>query len=232
MPYPQWLHVLAWVSLSVAFLCALIIAGDIMAGHRQKMAIMNLVWPITALYFGPLALWAYFRFGRNPQGAENNTAQTSLSVFHCGAGCTLGDIAGEFLVFALAIEVAGQTLYADFLIDLAFAYVFGIVFQYFSIVPMRGLSFQEGVKAALRADTLSIIAFQIGMFGWMAIAYFLLFPNPHLHPNEGVHWFMMQIAMMLGFVTSYPANVFLLKKGWKEKMGGGERHASQEREAA
>jgi hypothetical protein len=27
----------------------------------QKMMIMNFVWPITSIYFGPGALWGYFR---------------------------------------------------------------------------------------------------------------------------------------------------------------------------
>lgn len=61
---PIWLLVLAWVSLSVAFACALAIVSDMLAGHRQHMCIMHLVWPLTALYAGPLALWAYFRIGR------------------------------------------------------------------------------------------------------------------------------------------------------------------------
>ena len=29
---------------------------------------------------------------------------------------------------------------------------------------------------------------------------------------------MMQIGMIVGFFTSYPVNIFLLKTGWKEKM--------------
>jgi hypothetical protein len=29
---------------------------------------------------------------------------------------------------------------------------------------------------------------------------------------------MMQIAMIIGFFASYPANAFLLKAGWKERM--------------
>ncbi len=29
---------------------------------------------------------------------------------------------------------------------------------------------------------------------------------------------MMQIGMVLGFFTSYPVNIFLIKAGWKEKM--------------
>ena len=53
--------VLGRIALAVAFASAGAIAWDIACGHRQQMAIMNLVWPITALYWGPVALWAYFR---------------------------------------------------------------------------------------------------------------------------------------------------------------------------
>jgi hypothetical protein len=31
-------------------------------------------------------------------------------------------------------------------------------------------------------------------------------------------WFMMQIAMIFGFMTSYPVNWWLLKSGLKERM--------------
>jgi hypothetical protein len=42
-----------------------VVAFDVFArGHRQKMWIMEAVWPVTALYFGPLAWWAYRRWGR------------------------------------------------------------------------------------------------------------------------------------------------------------------------
>lgn len=61
-PYPQWLHCLAWAWLALCFACSLIIIFDEL--HRpQKMMIMNLVWPITALYFGPVALWGYLHSG-------------------------------------------------------------------------------------------------------------------------------------------------------------------------
>jgi hypothetical protein len=61
---PAWLSILAISSLVLAGLCALIIAIDILGGHRQHMGIMSIVWPITALYSGPLGLWAYFANGR------------------------------------------------------------------------------------------------------------------------------------------------------------------------
>ncbi len=102
--------------------------------------------------------------------------------------------------------------------DFLFAYLIGVAFQYFTIVPMRGLSFGKGVIAAVRADTISILLFEVGMFGWMAIGYYWLFPAPHLKPNMAACWFMMQVAMIAGFLTALPANVWLIRKGWKEKM--------------
>ncbi len=68
---PLWLTVISWVSLGVAILCAAPILHDLFGrGYRQHMWIMEAVWPITALYFGPLALWAYFRWGRTPAAAD------------------------------------------------------------------------------------------------------------------------------------------------------------------
>jgi len=63
------------------------------------------------------------------------------------------------------------------------------------------------------------LAFEIRLFGWMALTYFVLFPNPHLMPNQPLYWFMMQIGMVFGFFTSYPMNRLLIKWGTKEAMG-------------
>jgi hypothetical protein len=86
---------------------------------------------------------------------------------------------------------------------------------------MRNLSLGQGLKAALKADALSITAWQVGMYGFMGFAYFYLFRNllgVDLHVNSVEFWFMMQIAMIFGFLTSYPANWWLLRSGVKEKM--------------
>jgi hypothetical protein len=46
-----------------------------------------------------------------------------------------------------------------------------------------------------------------------------LFPFHHaLTPFQPAYWFLMQIGMTIGFVTSYPANWFLVAKGIKEAM--------------
>ena len=223
------LATLAWTSLIAAFASALIISVDEVR-HPQKMWIMNLVWPITALYFSIFALWAYFRIGKPPHHkAMSNMAhrsmqhdaawqQTAVATSHCGAGCTVGDIVAEFSVMGLGVSLLGSPLYASFAADLFLAWLLGIAFQYFTIKPMRHLSFSQGLVAAVKADTLSILAFEVGLFGWMALTYFILFPNPHLEPNQAAYWLMMQIGMIMGFFTSYPMNRLLIRWGTKEAM--------------
>jgi len=237
-PYPEWLYVLAWAYIGICSAVALWMIVDISRGHRQQMWIMEIVWPITAMYLGPIAAWMYLRtrsvsLKQSPKPDEQAKEQMKkvdptreqivVSVFHCGAGCTLGDVVGETGLFAigasLATFVGGSEFTTKLVVDFVLAYIFGIFFQYFTIVPMRGLSTGKGILAAMRSDTISIVAFQVGMFVWMALTRFVLFPEPgRIHPNMAVYWFMMQIAMIIGFGTSYPANVWLLRKGWKEKM--------------
>ncbi len=61
----------------------------------------------------------------------------------------------------------------------------------------------------------------MGMYGFMALAQFYFFRTligTKLDVNTVEFWFMMQIAMICGFLTSYPVNWWLLKAGLKEKM--------------
>ena len=226
------LELTARISLVIAFLCAIVITVDIVR-HPQKMGIMNIVWPLTALYGSVFTLWGYLSLGR--QRAKDSReekptktitgpaerlrpSQILLATSHCGAGCTLGDIVGEFSVFALALKWWGSDLWASFVIDYILAWTLGIVFQYFTIAPMRGLSLFPGIWAAIKADTLSITAWQLGMYGWMLMTHFLIFPQPHLRPNDARYWFIMQLAMIVGFLTASPMNYLLLKVGLKEGM--------------
>jgi len=230
------LETISWISLGIAFLCAIIIAVDVIR-HPQTMGVMDVVWPVTALYGSVFALWGYFHIGRrkaqdaqqqiskedqqeNVKNANEHPkpSQIAVAASHCGAGCTLGDIVADFTVFGLALQFWGSDLLTSFAVDYILAWSIGIIFQYFTIAPMRGLSLFPGIWAAIKADTLSITAWQMGMYGWMALTYFVIFPHPHLHPNQPQYWFMMQFAMIAGFFTAYPMNYILVKTGLKEAM--------------
>ncbi len=226
---PQWLSILAYISLVVAGLCSAVIVLDIFArGYRQPMKVMEVVWPVTALYLGPFAVLGYLRWGRplsdrwrHEHGSTDDRpfwATVAVGVTHCGGGCTIGDIIGGWLVFLAALQIAGLALFAEFAVDFMLAFALGIAFQYFAIVPMRKLSFREGITASLKADTASLSAFEVGLFGWMAVVQLVFFTAPHLEADHVAYWFMMQIGMALGFLTSYPVNWWLIRRGIKEAM--------------
>ncbi|WP_219013986.1 MULTISPECIES: DUF4396 domain-containing protein [unclassified Streptomyces] len=146
-------------------------------------------------------------------------AITAVGVSHCGAGCTLGDIIAEFAVFALGVTIGGIALPAECIGDYVLALLLGIGFQYFAIAPMRGLGLRKGLMTAAKADVLSLTAFEVGLFGWMALMFFVFFPAPHhLHPNDPVYWFLMQIGMITGFFPAWPVNTWLIRSGIKEVM--------------
>ena len=242
---PTWLRILAIISLAAGFAIAGAIAWDV-ARRPQHMWIMNVVWPVTALFGTFLALWGYLRYGRLASHARAMPAmkkgedpphirETPFAVMvgkaaaHCGSGCTLGDIAAEWLAFAfpaVAVWFGWQTLFSEkmfavWILDYIFAFGLGILFQYFTIKPMRNLSVGRGIVEAVKADALSLTAWQVGMYGFMAVAQFVIFRRligVRLEVNSFEFWFMMQIAMLAGFLTSYPVNWWLLKRGIKERM--------------
>lgn len=262
---PTWLHILALISLAAGAISLVVIFVDLLGGHRQHMAIMEVVWLVTALYAGPLALWAYFTLGRTTthqrmrqamEAGEGDSEEhpeahpvgnsgghpgahpgahrpmwqaVMLAASHCGAGCTLGDIVAEWLLVAAPVvavwfgygSLFPEKIFAAWIVDFLFAFGFGIAFQYFTIVPMRGLSFAQGIAAAVKADTLSLTSWQVGMYGFMALAHFYLFNHllgVPLKVTSVEFWFMMQLAMLAGFVTACPVNAWLIRSGIKEKM--------------
>ncbi|MFC0523725.1 DUF4396 domain-containing protein [Pontibacillus salicampi] len=217
------LEFIAWISLAVGALSSVIILVDIIQ-HPQMMTIMNIVWPINGWFLGPVALWTYFKWGKlkakdnQAEDRRGQGAKVFLSTSHCSAGCTLGDAVGVPIVFFLGLTLFNSTLLAHYVVEFTAAYVFGVLFQLFAILPMnRERGWKGALKDSIKADTLSLVAFEVGMFGWMAIVHFILFQNPPM-PSEATYWLMMQIAMILGFLTSYPANWWLVQKGIKEAM--------------
>jgi len=225
MSVPAWLHTLAILSLSLAVLCTLWVLIDLYR-RPQPMAVMNAVWPLTMLWAGLPGLWLYRRIGRASSGAAAHHSHgqrpfhqsVMLGASHCGSGCTLGDLLAETLVIAVPVSLFGQRVSGTWAVDFVLAFLLGIVFQYFSIKPMRKLSRWQGLKAAVKADTLSLLAWQIGMYGWMALCVFGLFSEAALPKSEPVFWFMMQLAMYVGFVISCPVNAWLIQRGVKEAM--------------
>lgn len=221
----------------------MIIFLDINSARPQKMKIMTSVWMLTGIWASLAGLYAYFkigRAGRETPAMENTmpmkdmkgmdmTMDTGgkkplwqsvlLSTLHCGAGCTLADIVGEWFTFFIPLSAGGSTLAGQWIFDYILALIFGAAFQYAAIRPMEtGLSAAQTAVKALKIDFLSLTAWQAGMYGCMAIVIFVFSGGMMMPKTDWQFWFMMQIAMFCGCLTAYPVNWLLVKSGIKKAM--------------
>lgn len=240
------LTAISWIFIILGLLTALGIALDIRR-RPQQMSIMNVTWPITGLYFPVIGWWMYSVMGRpdgrpkyrhGEQGGRDSSRHERngrgsghghhhapkpkwqsvfVGVTHCGGGCTLGDCLAAPVVAASGFTVFASPLLGHFVGEFIGAYLFGIAFQLLPMLEMGETRIARAFVRAIQADTLSLVAFEVGMFGWIAVAFLLLLPKiPSV--ASPVHWFMMQIAMVIGFATAYPANWWLINRGIKQGM--------------
>lgn len=223
---------LSLISLCLAGICAVIVAFDLLR-NSQSMRIMNAVWVLTALWGSVFGLAAYFCFGREkkPKGApmemEMNMGDNmpmnmpkrpkwqsvTLSTLHCGAGCTLADIIGSFVLVCIPMTLAG-----GWALTYILALITGVYFQFAAIKEMNHLPATTIIKKALKADFLSLTAWQLGMYCWM---YLATYHFHSIHPNAILtadYWFVMQQAMLAGFILALPVNHLLIRRGIKSGM--------------
>lgn len=193
----------------------------------QKMFIMNIVWPLTGLYFPILGIIGYYSLGKTNNDSHSHHSHShhsnkpfwqsvTISTTHYSAGCSLGNLIGAPIIFLFGITFFNNELATTLITEFILAYIFGLLFQYFHMEIKHDHPFAD-LMDAIKADTLSLIAFEIGMIGFIIIMH-LAINNALLQPNKLEYWFLMQIAMLIGFITSYPINWYLVKKGIKHAM--------------
>lgn len=167
--------------------------------------------------------------GQSPRPRSMATS-VFVGTSHCGAGCTLADLLVEWVLFGFpALAVLGglhwlfaDEMYAAWVIAYVLALIIGIVFQYFGIAPMNPARGRwANLRMAARADVLSLSAWQIGMYAAMAVIQLAILPawfGGAAAVNTPIFWAVMQVAMLVGFATSYPVNWWLVRHGVKERM--------------
>ncbi|WP_370550424.1 DUF4396 domain-containing protein [Edwardsiella tarda] len=185
-----------------------------MAGHK------SMTMPMDKLMAGHKSMTMPMDKPMAGQASIKRAPASWQSIFktstHCGTGCTLADIVGEGWVMLMPVTLLGSSLLGAWTLDFILALCLGIFFQYWPARQM-GMSRWLALKNAVKADVLSLICWQLGMYVWMAIALFLLF-TPDMPHASALYWFMMQIAMIVGFCSAYPMNKWLVSKGIKHAM--------------
>ncbi len=218
---PGWVDPVAKVFVALAVLAAIAVAYEIYGrGYRQRVRSMEAVWALSALWLGPFALPLYARTGRprsdkwqaeHPTGGELGLSAAAASGgLPGGAASLIGHVLGVPIVLAAGWSLFGVDMFAMIAVIAVLAIAMLFAFEY-STAARRDVG-GKTVGAALLVATVTVLAFDLGMGGWMLVLHF----NELLPPLTSVNFlFLMQIGIVLGFLTGYPAVALLLKRGTK-----------------
>ena len=211
---PDWLTPVAWAFITAAVITAALIAFDIYGRrNRHETVAAELVWVTSALYLGPFAFALYSRHGRIsgrselPHEATGATgAPTAVNGLPGGGASAVAHLAGVPLVLASGFTIAGIDLWVMILVIGVLAMVLLFVFER-TTASSRGHRLTVGTAAG--AAVLTVLAFDIGMGGWMLLLHF----NEYMPPaTEGAFWFLMQLGIVLGLLTGYPVVSWLARR--------------------
>ncbi len=212
---PSWLTPLAWVFVALAVLSALAVIDDIYRrGHRQPVRSMEAVWVLSALWLGPLVFPLYSRVGRPRSTAAlrgdrpaTDGGEAARGGLAGGAASLVAHVIGVPLVLASGLTIAGLDLYAMIAVIAVLAIALLFAFE-FSTRTRRAVS-GSTVATALVVSAVTVLAFDIGMGGWMLLLHF---NSAMPAPGDVAFLFLMQIGIALGFLTGYPAVALLLRR--------------------
>ena len=207
---PPWVTPVAWAFLVLALLSAVAIALDIVVtGRPQHSRAMAVVWPVSALYLGPVALLAYRRWGRTRTdtvgdgAAETARSSSTLSSgLPGGAASVIAHLVGVPLVLLTGWTIAGLEMWAMIAVIAVLALVILFAFEYASRSGVGAGSNTEGrAGTAALVAVATIVAFDIGMVGWMVV----LHVGELMPPATDVAFtFLMQLGVVIGLATAYP----------------------------
>ncbi len=173
---------------------------------------------ILTLFTGPFGAFFYVLGCREPikgthtEYVRSRWRQVLGSTMHCAAGDGLGIIAGAAIASFLLLPA-----WADLCLEYALGFGFGwTIFQAFAMRDMAGGSYLQSLKKTFLPEVVSMNALMGGMVLTMAIL---------MHRIQGAHdplmpgfWFVMSMALIVGFAFAYPVNWWLVANNLKHGM--------------
>ncbi|MGB9098716.1 DUF4396 domain-containing protein [Erwinia sp.] len=140
--------------------------------------------------------------------------QIFSSTSHCAAGCALGDI-GAIPIISMMNDIPFHSLLISHaILSLVLSLFFGVLLQFFALRQIEGFSLFRALWRAIKTDIFSPIVYQAGMSLYLELAFRFILQG-QIEPRLLTFWFMLQIALLFGFVFAWPANRFLLQRGIK-----------------
>jgi uncharacterized protein DUF4396 len=215
------IDVVLWVWFALTALAVAYVAQDQFKGGPEEkslaMKTMRWGWVLLTLYTGVLALVIYWFLHR---ASARETSEPSLweqsveSTIHCVAGDATGILLAAVVTSWLRLPMSLEVI-----VEYVAGFAVGLfVFQALCMKPNFDGSYWRAVKSTLLAETLSMNAVMAGMIPVMVIL--MSRDMSAMEPSSVRFWGTMSLAFVVGTVTTYPVNWWLVKRGLKHGMGG------------
>jgi hypothetical protein len=224
---PQWVTILGWSATGLGLIVLTLIVTDIyLRGHRQSSPAMGVIWPLTAIYAGPLALWMYYRWGRQSTAQRQQKTQApppgphATAAVQCLPGAAASFVAHLLvmpLVMWTGVTIAGRSIWPMILLIVVFALPLLTAFEYQSLQSAPPQPRHRRLLTAAVISTLAIIAFDLGMGAAMLLVGFKL----NYAPTSIAFWLVMWGGMLLGGITAYP-----VMSWWVSRQAKGSQSAA------
>lgn len=179
--------------------------------------VLKWAFVILTLFTGPFGAFFYVLGCREPLKGTHETYVTERwrqvlgSTMHCAAGDGLGIVAGAALAALWDLP-----RWADLSLEYALGFGFGwAFFQAFAMREMAG-SYVRSLRLTFLPEFVSMNLLMTGMILTMHGL------RPHIagagNPGALPFWFVMSMALLVGFVFAYPINWWLVARGLKHGM--------------
>jgi hypothetical protein len=173
---------------------------------------------LLTAYTGPLGAFLYVLGCREPLPGLHERyvvvrwRQVLGSTMHCVAGDGVGILTGAVIARLFNLPKIG---------DITLEYVLGFAFGWtiFQALFMRGAaggSYRRSLTSTFLPELLSMNCLMAGMVPVMTLAMKNV-PAGH-DPLRPTFWFIMSMALLVGFSTAYPMNWWLVSRHLKHGM--------------
>lgn len=179
-----------------------------------------LKWGFVLLtaYTGPVGAFLYVLGCREPlpglheRYVATRWRQVLGSTMHCVAGDGVGILAGaaiaSLLHFPRTLDIA-----LEYLLGFGFGWA---IFQALFMRNMAGGSYKRALSSAFFPELLSMNCLMAGMVPFMAWA--MKNTPGSRDPTGPTFWFVMSMALLVGFIAAYPMNWWLVSRHMKHGM--------------
>lgn len=187
--------------------------------NNPEPTVMKWGFILVTLYMGPFGLLLYVLADKEPSSGEHERFTSPL--WKQGVGSTIHCVAGDATGIILAAAVTallGLPMWIDLIVEYFAGFSFGLfIFQSLFMKEMMGGTYWENVRKTFLPEFISMNAMMAGMAPVMS---FLMMGRDMraMEPTELVFWGVMSLGVMVGFVTAYPLNVWMVKRGLKHGL--------------